>query len=80
MRQLIYAICAAMFMSTITGPANSADQNPSEEKRKVDKTTGHSSKEEADYLAAVKKCEGMQPKEKQSCVEAAKERYGEMLR
>jgi hypothetical protein len=36
--------------------------------------------EEADYLAAVNKCEGLGPKEKQRCIESAKERFGEMLR
>ena len=36
------------------------------------------SKQEQEYLVALKKCEGMQDAEKQKCVEHAKQKYSRM--
>ena len=80
MSRMTFTTVAAMVMLAV-GAANAADQNRTEqEKELTDKSVGNSSDQEAAYLAAVKRCEGSEAKEKQRCVEAAKERYGEMLR
>jgi hypothetical protein len=53
---------------------------PAERKPDAERPVGGNSQDQAEYLAAVKKCEGLGAKEKQSCIESAKQRFGEMLR
>jgi len=79
MYRITFSILATVIMLA-AGRANAADQDRTEQmKEETEKSVGNSSKDEA-YLAAVKKCEGAAAKEKQRCIESAKERYGEMLR
>ena len=75
-------ILAAMAVLFLPGNLASAGElnKPAERKTDAQRPTGNSSQDEAEYLAAVKKCEGLAAKEKQSCIESAKERFGEMLR
>ncbi len=81
MYRVSLTMAATLVMLAATGPAGAADQNKTEqEKQETDRSVGNSSQQEADYLAAMKKCEGSEPKEKQQCIESAKERFGEMLR
>jgi hypothetical protein len=81
MNRVNFTMAATIVLVTVTGLASAADQNrPEQKKPEASRAVGNSSQDEADYLAAVKKCEGLEPKEKQHCIESAKERYGEMLR
>jgi hypothetical protein len=81
MHKVNFTMAATIFLVTATGLASAADPNRSEQKKpETSRAVGNSSQQEADYLAAVKKCEGTEPKEKQHCIESAKERFGEMLR
>ena len=79
MGKITLAVIAAAVMLA-SGPLNAADPEKARQKEDTNKSVGNSSDQEAAYLAAVKRCEGSDAKEKQRCVEAAKERYGEMLR
>lgn len=80
MYRITFGILATVMMLA-AGPANAANQDRTEQKKEeTEKSVGNSSKDEAAYLAAVKKCEGSEAKEKQRCIESAKERFGEMLR
>ena len=72
-------VVIAVAVMLASGPLSAADQEKAKQKEDP-KSVGNSSDQEAAYLAAVKRCEGSEAKEKQRCVESAKERYGEMLR
>jgi hypothetical protein len=76
----LIAIVATVFLAAGAGLASAAEPRAEPKDQKSEKSVGNSSEQEAEYLATVKKCEGMQAKEKQSCIESAKERFGEMLR
>jgi hypothetical protein len=79
-RAKLTLIAATMLLAGI-GPAGAAQENKGEQKmQESDQIAGKSAESEKDYLAAVKNCEGFGAKEKQQCIEAAKERFGEMLR
>ena len=73
-------ICVAAAILLTAGSASAAEKDRAEPKDGSGKSTGNSATQEAEYSAAVQKCQGMEAKEKQSCIESAKERYGEMLR
>jgi hypothetical protein len=73
-------ICVAAAMFLTAGSASAAEKDRADPKDRSGKSTGTSSTQEAEYTAAVQKCQGMEAKEKQRCIESAKERYGEMLR
>ena len=75
-----FTLVAAVLLAGI-GLAGAAQGDSNEQKKQEsDRAAGRSSEKENDYLAAVKSCEGFEAKEKQQCIESAKERFGEMLR
>jgi hypothetical protein len=81
----MYKVKVALMTITVLltgiGLASAADDSINEQKKQeTDQIAGKSSQLEAEYLAAVKKCEGSEAKEKQQCIESAKQRFGEMLR
>lgn len=81
MKRLIAIGVSPVVLIALSGLAGAAETpNSDQSKPQADRAVGNSSHKEADYLAAVKKCEGREPKEKQHCIESAKERFGEMLR
>ena len=76
-----FTLMTIVVLLAVAGLSSAAEQSSNEpKKQEADQIPGNSSQLEAEYLAAVKKCEGSEPKEKQRCIESAKERFGEMLR
>lgn len=65
---------------SLSAMVSAAERRASEPASPTAREADSAPRQEADYLAAVKKCEVLEPKEKQHCIETAKERYGEMLR
>jgi hypothetical protein len=88
MGKSISMLCAAAAACLALGAANAADQSAptNEEKLQQQKdtaqepskqqTTGDLTKQEQEYLSALKKCESMNAAEKQQCVDRTRKEFG----
>jgi hypothetical protein len=73
-------LCIMATFFTFSGPGSAASPDGERQKDPKSDSAGKTSEREEAYLSAVKKCEQLEPKEKQHCIESVKERFGEMLR
>jgi hypothetical protein len=81
MNRMNSTVVATIVLVAIAGLGRAVDQpGTAPKKPQANQPVGNSSQREADYLAAVKNCGRLEPREKQQCIESAKERFGEMLR
>lgn len=72
MTKLIPILAASALALSLNGMAFAADE------KTQDQTPADLSKQDQEYLVALKKCEDMQGAEKQECIEQAKQKYNRM--
>jgi hypothetical protein len=71
----LMSICAAGALAlSLCGIAFAADEKTPGQPA----TPADESKQDQEYLAALKKCEGMQDAAKQKCIDQAKQKYNRM--
>jgi hypothetical protein len=87
MSRLLSIVSAAILALSSTGHMSAAedskpttDEEPQGQDRAKEptqeETTGDLTKQEQEYLSALKKCESMNATEKQQCVEATRKKFG----
>lgn len=67
---------AALILSS--GVAISADKENPPAGQETVKTNPEQARQDEDYMAALKKCDPLKGSEKQTCVEAARKKFGRM--
>ncbi len=83
MSKLLALIGAGTLALSLTGIASAADnsttQQPQAQQPANQGQPGSAEQREQEYLAALKKCDGMSNAgEKQKCIDAAKKKHGQM--
>lgn len=83
MTKTISILAAAALTLSLSGVAFAADEKTQDPTGTTmmpgqDASPAELSKQEQEYLVALKKCEGMQETEKQKCIEQAKQKYKRM--
>ena len=78
---VVFACCAAGLSSAAdqSKPTNEEklqQQKDSSQEPSKQQTTGDLTKQEQEYLSALKKCESMNAAEKQQCVDQTRKQYG----
>jgi hypothetical protein len=87
MSKLLSMVSAAILVLSCAGHVSAAeDSKPTNEEKPQgqdrakeptqQETTGDLTKQEQEYLSALKKCESMNAAEKQQCVEATRKKFG----
>jgi len=86
MSKLLSMVSAAILVLSCAGHGSAADSKPTNEEKPQgqdrakeptqQETTGDLTKQEQEYLSALKKCESMNATEKQQCVEATRKKFG----
>ena len=83
MSKLMHILAAGVFALSLGGGALAADQKPQDQSPNPSpqgQTTAPAdqSKQEQEYLAALKKCQSQQGDAKQKCVDEAKQKFDRM--
>lgn len=82
MNKLMSILAAGALALAASGVSLAADENQGQQPPGTPKaqepTPAEQSKQEQDYLAALKKCDGLEDSAKQKCVNEAKQKHNRM--
>jgi hypothetical protein len=76
MTKLMSILAAGALALSLSGAAFSADEKTQDQQQPA--TPADQSKQDQEYLVALKKCEGLQDAAKQKCIDQAKQKYNRM--